>query len=223
MLELEVSQGLKSLQSGKKRVKVNDIMTIGEDATIVRVYTEADMQEQGQSQGIQGAFNKAKEQAPGVMQQAKSSLQEVATVTKEKFNEIKEHPKTQQAVQNLTDQAQKAKETIKEKTQSSNSSANTQPQTPPSQGAQVAPQTTQELPMTTQPVQGASLIGKYATRTIALPDGSVFIRQGDIIAVDTIQFATQFGLVDQLALNAETERVITPTSVKDLNTTQIIS
>jgi uncharacterized protein YrrD len=217
--EFEVSQGFKNIQSGKKRVKIDDIVTIGEDATIVRGYTEADIQEQGQSQGIQGAINKARDQSPNIIEQAKTSLQDVATATKDKFNEIKEHPKTQEAIENLTNQTQKAKETIKEKTQSDDNS--TKQQDTQKKEIKTAKKT-QEVPLTTQPSQGSTIVGKYAIRTMALPDGSVLIRQGDIITEDTLEFANRFGLTDQLALNAESERVITPTNIKDANTPQII-
>ncbi len=52
--DLEVSQGtLHNIKSGKKRVKVEDVLTVGEDATIVKGYIEENMKEQAQNEGIQ--------------------------------------------------------------------------------------------------------------------------------------------------------------------------
>ncbi len=55
--QLEVSKGfLGDLNSGKSWVKIEDIITVGEDRIIVKNYTKEIMQKQGETQGLQGAF-----------------------------------------------------------------------------------------------------------------------------------------------------------------------
>lgn len=91
--ELEVSQGLiKNVQSGKKRVRVSDIITVGKDATIVRAQTEQVLDEQGQTQGVQGAWNQ----------------------TQQKAQEFKESPQTQSFMDTVSEKAQQAKQATKE-------------------------------------------------------------------------------------------------------------
>jgi uncharacterized protein YrrD len=124
---LEVSQGaLKNIQSGTKKVRVTDILTIGEDATIVKTFMEEEFENQAQEQGLQGALNKtktsvqsgaasAKEQTPGVLDQLKTTAQELTSKAQDKIQEIKEDPKTQEFVQNVQQKTDQVKETTKER------------------------------------------------------------------------------------------------------------
>lgn len=60
--ELEVSEGqLQNLQSGKKTIKVSEILTIGEDATIVRNEAVGELEEQEKQGGAQGIFEHGKQ------------------------------------------------------------------------------------------------------------------------------------------------------------------
>lgn len=90
--ELEVSQGLKNIQSGKKRIKVDDIVKIGEDATMVRSYVEDTLQQQ--QGGVQGAVNKtvdvAQDKGPGVIEQTKKTADSLSKEAKKTFEEGKE-------------------------------------------------------------------------------------------------------------------------------------
>lgn len=71
--ELEVTQGLADIQSGKKAVKVGSIITVGEDATIVEKTAEDEITKQAQSGGVYGAVNKARgeveEKGPGIVEE----------------------------------------------------------------------------------------------------------------------------------------------------------
>lgn len=114
--EFEVSQGLlKNAQSGKKRVRVNDIITVGKDATIVRGYTEESFDRQSQEQGISGAVHQAREQAPSVAERIRDTATNAAETVREKATEIRKHPKTQQMGDSFRQKTAEAAETIKSK------------------------------------------------------------------------------------------------------------
>ncbi len=86
--EFEVSQGIRNLQSGKKRVRVSDIVTIGEDATIVRAVAEAQFEKQAQDQGLQGMINKGKQTTTETINQAKATAN--SPETKDKIEQAKQ-------------------------------------------------------------------------------------------------------------------------------------
>ena len=113
--ELEVSQGIKNLQSGKKRVKVEDIVKIGTDVTIVKDFVREEMATQAQQQGIQGTVNLAQENAPDFIEQTKQKITELGATAKEKMQEIQKHPKTQEMVQTTKNKTNQLKESAVEK------------------------------------------------------------------------------------------------------------
>lgn len=81
--ELEISQGLiGNMASGKKLVKTQDIVTIGENL-IVSKFTEIDFEKQSKSQGLVGAGNFAKEKAADGLQKTKEISSEAAHKTLE--------------------------------------------------------------------------------------------------------------------------------------------
>jgi uncharacterized protein YrrD len=113
--EFEVSQGLlKNAESGKKRVAISDIVTVGEEATIVKNYTEDHMEEQAKNQGVSGAVNKAKDQTPEMLDRAKAKAEDLAQAAKKKFEEVKNKPEMKQAAdqfkQDMTDLKHKVKQ-----------------------------------------------------------------------------------------------------------------
>lgn len=89
--EFEVSQGAQNLASGKKTIRVNNIITVGEDATIVSGVSKQVVEQQAQQQGIQGAIKKAteavKEKVPQYMEQAREKTEELTGKAKEKVQE----------------------------------------------------------------------------------------------------------------------------------------
>jgi uncharacterized protein YrrD len=97
--EFEVSQGFKNFQSGKKTVRVDHIITIGEDVTVVRSSTEQYLEEQAGRQGIQGAFNRTKNdikaESPMAMENIKAEAGDLGTRIQDKAEEVMEHPRTQ--------------------------------------------------------------------------------------------------------------------------------
>lgn len=105
--EFEVSQGAQNLASGKKTIRVNNIITVGEDATIVSGVSKQVVEQQAQQQGIQGAIKKAtetvKEKVPQYMEQAREKAEELTGKAKEKGEEAKE--KVQEGAKGLEEEA----------------------------------------------------------------------------------------------------------------------
>lgn len=97
--EFEVSQGLKNLQSGKKTVRIDQVMTVGEDVTVVKAGAEQQIRAQAEEKGVQGAFNRtvrgAKENIPQVTERVKQGARDIADSTKEKVSEVRNDPRTQ--------------------------------------------------------------------------------------------------------------------------------
>lgn len=105
VIEFEVSQGaLLDAGSGKKTVKISDIITIGEDATIVSGYTDRKFDKQSEGRGLKGALN-----------QAKQTAQESGKKIQDKYQEVKEDPHTQQMVQKAKDKTEEVSEASKAK------------------------------------------------------------------------------------------------------------
>lgn len=126
--EFEVSRGLEDVASGRKRVKISDIITVGEDAVIVRGYTEEKFEEQARTGGIRGAITRSAEQVrkqtPQVMGQARTKAQELAERAKREAQEFRQRPETQRlekrarmGVRKIQVKARETAQIVKEKAQ----------------------------------------------------------------------------------------------------------
>jgi uncharacterized protein YrrD len=112
--EFEVSQGLEDIKSGRKRIKITDIITVGEDAVIVRGYVEEEIQKQSEKGGVVGAVSKVKEEAPKMAEQARQKAQELTQKTREKAEEIRQRPQTQEAIERAKMETEKARQKAEE-------------------------------------------------------------------------------------------------------------
>jgi uncharacterized protein YrrD len=103
--ELEVTQGIRDLQSGKKTVKVDQILAIGEDVTLVNSDSEKYFEEQANKQGVQGAIYKTneqfKEETPKVVENMRAKAQDLGQEVEERAREFKESPQTKTFMQNF--------------------------------------------------------------------------------------------------------------------------
>lgn len=135
--EFEVSQGMFStVQSGKKRIHVSDIITIGVDATVVKEDAKTTMASQANEQGIQGMFNAAKMKTAETIDTAKQKTtalrekgeehalkaqyqaQELQQKAQDTYTQTKTDQRTQDIVQQVKEQNEKVMQTIEEKTDS---------------------------------------------------------------------------------------------------------
>ncbi len=123
--EFDVSGGMFSrVQSGNKRVKVADIITIGRDATIVRSYVDSSFEAQSRKQGVKGAvyktkeevsqsIHRAKEEAPGIVETIQEKAGGLTNQAREKFQEARNHPNTRHAVQRVRDASERIQDTVR--------------------------------------------------------------------------------------------------------------
>lgn len=74
--EFEVSQGMEDLKSGRKTIRIADIITIGEDATIVKAATEQEIERQSQQQGLQGALNRSRQKSTQTFENSREQVSE---------------------------------------------------------------------------------------------------------------------------------------------------
>lgn len=112
--EFEVSQGLRDISSGKKTINVPDIVTVGEDAMIVKSYTEKKFETQSRERGLKGAVTQVSarvgERAPEVMEDTRSKTQDLAGNLRKKYQEFMGNPKTQQAASEARQKAEELKQ-----------------------------------------------------------------------------------------------------------------
>lgn len=170
--DFELSGGtFENMKSGKKFIKVSDIIKIGKDATIVKSYTEDMIEDQSQKQGMQGMMNQAKDK----FSEAKSQVQkpENQEKVKSKFNEIKENVKD--AAQNIKDKAQESAGQAKDKAQ--------------------------DMKEKNQENMKEDLAGKYATRNILSENDEVILQRGDMVTHETIQKLEKRNLLSKLIGN----------------------
>ncbi len=116
--ELEVSQGIKNFQSGKKTVHINQIITVGEDATIVKEGVEGEFIRQSNERGMKGAFNRFSEnvssKTPQIRERINSKTTDWDNRAENKLDELSEKtkPKINQMMDKLQEAAESAKNSI---------------------------------------------------------------------------------------------------------------
>lgn len=124
--EFEVSQGFKDMRSGKKRVKVDNIITVGVDATIVKEVVEESMRQQGQESGFQGMFNRTRDsiqqKTPGVIDTVKMKARDLADNAKQTSQQFQDgvqkkrnDPAMQHKVQNVKNKMGQVQQTMRTK------------------------------------------------------------------------------------------------------------
>jgi len=86
--QLELSQGgFADFKSGRKLVNISNIISMGPDATIVSVETADLLEEQSQTQGLQGQLNKTSDTLEQNSQNLKTKLEEVKSKISNYFHE----------------------------------------------------------------------------------------------------------------------------------------
>jgi uncharacterized protein YrrD len=185
--EFEVSQGgLKDLQSGKKRVKVEDIVTIGKDATIVKEFAENDIHLQAQNQGLQGAVHRTGEQVPDVVDQIKQSVQGFGQRASAKMQDL---------TQTVTDKAEAVRQDPghRQKLYEAKGSLYEMGDTVKRKVKRAKQKYTQK--------QKQEAVGKYVTVNILNDNDEILARRGDMITNQLIYQAETNHLLDQVLAN----------------------
>jgi uncharacterized protein YrrD len=182
VVELEVSQGaIKNAQSGKKRIQMGDIVNVGEDATIVSSNVEQSIENQAQYQGLKGGLATAQNDAPGVIYQTKQKLSDFGQTVKQKVQEIKEDPKTQETVDTIKTKATQAKDSLQQKA---------------GEGKQKFDDKAWK-----------NALGKYVTVNILSTNDEILARRGDMITNELLSLAEAEGMLDKVVSNTSPKPV----------------
>lgn len=215
--EFEVSQGLEDVRSGKKRIKIADIVTVGKDATIVREYTQDQFKKQAEQQGLGGIVNqgmvkaregisRAQEETPGLVEQAKVRIdqwgKEIKQMTADTMDQVEELRKkgeelpqkeeTRETIQKIEDKTRDTLKQVQQEVRTAEERLHT--------GIEdVGTKTKQQFK--------EDAVGKYVTKNILLPDDKILIRRGEIVTYKVINGAEESGILDQILRNLSTEPV----------------
>ncbi|GAB4145335.1 MAG: hypothetical protein OHK0017_04800 [Patescibacteria group bacterium] len=202
--ELEVSEGaIANIASGKKTVRIQDIVTVGEDAIIVRAYTEQAFQEQGQNKGVQGAVAAGASTTGSVLSQAGEKAKELVNQAGEKLSEAKEnianHPQVQKVSQDF--KSGKMEEGLRQNLQGAKQAATSAWE----QGKQGVQSTTQQAQDNIQDRRLKDALGQYLT--VNLPLGEVLVPINTVVTQPLIDEAQKYDLLDKLLSNVSKQPV----------------
>jgi uncharacterized protein YrrD len=124
---IEVSEGfIKNIGSGAKKVKIIDVITIGQNNLIVKDYAEEEFEEQGKNQGLNKVVAETKEnvyniaetttvKAQETFDAAKSTTSDLAHKVGDKTQEIVNSDPVQNAMEKTKEVAGNVKDTVTEK------------------------------------------------------------------------------------------------------------
>ncbi len=183
VIEFEVSSGaLKDIKSGKKKFKIEDVITIGKDATIVRTYTQEQFKQQEQTQGFQGAVNRVRDESPFLVNRIRDKVNDLGENIRQKSEdlsrktqEFKDSPQTNEKLDTLKARAEKLVSESREKINDTKRN------------------------MIEAKKQDA--VGKYVTMTILGPNDEKLAYAGDLITNHLIQEAENLGVLDKVLNN----------------------
>ena len=180
--EFEVSGGiLKTATSGKKVIKIEDIVTIGHDVTIVRSIVEEKIEHQSENQGIQGALHDAGTKSGDIF----TTVKEKAIKIKEKIQD----PETQHHMRRkLEDLKESVTNSVQQKTE------------------QIIDKKDEKLAAIESSTE-ESAIGKYVSINV-LTNSDLFIaHRGDIVTHELLHLARENDVLNQVLDNISNEPV----------------
>jgi uncharacterized protein YrrD len=209
--DIEVSEGfVKGIGSGSKKIRITDLITVGEDNLIVKDYVEDVFEVQGKDQGLNKVISDTKENVSNIaqvtsnkvqetvksdpVQNAVQKTQEVASNIKdaviEKFTEVKQSVESGELQKNVGSTV----ETVKEKTGNIIDS-----------GRQNVTQTTQNISASATEDRIHKSVGKKVGDIVLLTkDDKIMATPGDVVTHNLVQKAKDEGNLDKLLDNTNT-------------------
>lgn len=191
VVAFEVSQGpLKNVSTGKKTFKPTDIITVGEDAVIVGAYTEAEFEEQAREEGVTGALEHARQQAPSLMEEVKQKTQELTDKTREKLEDITQETKPERKVNKLSEKADEMQEAAKQ------------------QATDIEETAQQKIRQGKQHIEEKrkkDALGQYLTTNILAQDDTVLGKRGDMVTHHLLEQAEKNHVLEQVLSNTKQE------------------
>jgi uncharacterized protein YrrD len=222
--ELEVSQGLRDISSGKKHIKVSDIITIGEDATIVKNHTQAAFEEQADQQGVHGMIHQGKEKTQEAINttkdrisdsntknqlqdktyQAKEELASAAQTAGSKLDEWADKAKLKyEEVKNDPENQQKMEDMkLKLKETGDKIKAKTSELTDKSK------EKTQEVSNNIEEQRKKEAVGQYLTVNVMSPSDELLGKRGDVITNELIREAERYGIAQKVLGNTSKKPIL---------------
>lgn len=193
VLEFELSQGIKNLATGKKRIKVEDIVSIGQDATVVRAQVLEKVVNQKSSESLEEQTNQLKSQTLYLWGQIKGLFK-----TSPQKNQINT---SQNSFQYFAHQIKRPtnKLPVKKDIEQFNQQINLTREEIHSRYLQAQKRIDDK--------RKQDAIGKYLTKTILSRDDSVLGVRGEIVTNKLMDSAENEGLIDQVVKNTTEEPI----------------
>jgi uncharacterized protein YrrD len=189
--EFEVSHGgLKYWKDGKKRVRISDIVTIGKDATIVRVYKKSEFQKADSSETLE---EKVKKETNNF--ELNNSLSDETKVDDEKQNA---HALHNQDVK--TDETEKVPEKELSRDNDMNMGKIEEPEEQVEERSTAEP-TGQVVKSELIERRKREAVGLYLMKNILTPEDKLLAKEGDMVTYRLLDNAEQAGVLDQILNN----------------------
>lgn len=223
--ELEISQGgIRDMQSGRKRIKPANIVTVGEDALIVSSFTEVAFNAQAEEGGAQGIFNQARKTAQetvndwrnkwespetqskineaqsnfeSVVLSSKQKLEDVADQARTQFDQAKDNPETHQQLDELQQKAAHTAREVQSKAEDARESAADQF----AEQKRRASSKIDEQMVKNQQDKETEAVGQYVTRNILDNHDKLIARRGEMVTHGILDQAKHAGSLDVVVNN----------------------
>jgi uncharacterized protein YrrD len=227
--EFEVSQGVvKDIKSGKKRFTIEDIITVGEHATIVRSFTEVDFDVQSESGGLTGTLHKAKEKASETFEdfkeQATEAKETITEKSKEGFQNAKEYansPEVQQKKENFQEKLEEVKNTLENKVEQAKekkddlqieakekfNEVKDSAENKKNSAGEFIDEKKDEAVLMNKTNRIDEAVGKYVTVNILTGNDEMLLKRGDLITYEVMRKAEELGLTQKIISNVSTTPV----------------
>jgi hypothetical protein len=216
------------MQSGRKHVKPQHIITVGEDALIVSSYTEVNFEspdQQGGAAGMvsqakqatnetidrakqawespetQSKFNEAQENIRSTFESGKAALQDVADEAKDKFREAKNDPENKHRLDEMKSDAAETIEDMGQKAEHAKSTASQTLQ----QGGHEAKEKLQQHSAQQRQQQENKAVGQYITRNILGQNDQIIAKRGQMVTHRMLDEAKKAGTAESILSNLSTQ------------------
>jgi uncharacterized protein YrrD len=229
--ELEVSQGeLRDMQTGKKRIRPEHIVTVGKDALIVSSFTEVEFDAQAEEGGLQGSLNQVKESAQEAVENlrhqwdspdtqekishAKESvtaatesgrdkLQQVADEARQRLHDTKNDPENQRKLEDLKIKAEQTAEEVKNRAQQARDKTSQVAQ----EGQQQAKEKLEEQQTQHHLSKENAAVGQYITRNVLDQQDHLIAKRGDMVTHNMLDQAKHAGTLDNILANLSSQPI----------------
>lgn len=216
--EFEVSKGgLLDFASGKKRVHVSDIITVGTDATIVKGYAKLEVEKQ--KGGVVGALDTAAQRSQTVFNEIRS---EVSSTTQRMQRQAKKSDYGRKYIQGTQKQGQKVArdarsetenmiEDLRQRFQEVKNNPETQNiidriQTEILELEEMMRSGTKKASKTILEQRKKDALGKYLTKNILLRNDKILAKKGSLITNKLLKQAEKSKVLDQVLGNYSEKR-----------------